>query len=41
VPGLMLAGLFVLGFFMEWIEISYMALPMFLPIYARSESVCC
>ncbi|MGB8712284.1 MAG: TRAP transporter large permease subunit, partial [Onishia taeanensis] len=25
--------LFVLGFFLEWIEISYIALPMFLPVF--------
>ncbi len=25
--------LFVLGFFLEWIEISYIALPLFLPIF--------
>lgn len=28
--------LFVLGFFLEWIEISYIALPMFLPIFVAS-----
>jgi tripartite ATP-independent transporter DctM subunit len=28
--------LFVLGFFLEWIEISYIALPLFLPIFAAS-----
>ncbi|MCV0369403.1 TRAP transporter large permease subunit [Filomicrobium sp.] len=28
--------LFVLGFFLEWIEISYIALPMFLPIFASA-----
>lgn len=26
--------LFVLGFFLEWIEISYIALPMFLPVFS-------
>jgi TRAP-type mannitol/chloroaromatic compound transport system permease large subunit len=26
----------VLGFFLEWIEISYIALPMFIPIFAAS-----
>ncbi len=29
-----LALLFVLGFFLEWIEISYIAVPLFLPIFA-------
>ncbi|MCR4267602.1 TRAP transporter large permease subunit [Nitratireductor sp. ZSWI3] len=28
--------IFVLGFFLEWIEISYIALPLFLPIFAQS-----
>lgn len=28
--------LFVLGFFLEWIEISYIALPLFLPIFLQS-----
>ena len=28
--------LFVLGFFLEWIEISYIALPLFLPIFLKS-----
>lgn len=28
--------LFVLGFFLEWIEISYIALPLFLPIFAQA-----
>lgn len=28
--------LFLLGFFLEWIEISYIALPMFLPIFVAS-----
>jgi len=28
--------LFVLGFFLEWIEISYIALPMFLPVFMAS-----
>lgn len=28
--------LFILGFFLEWIEISYIALPLFLPIFAAS-----
>jgi len=26
--------IFVLGFFIEWIEISYIALPLFLPVFA-------
>ena len=29
----MMLLIFVLGFFLEWIEISYIALPMFLPIF--------
>ena len=29
----MLALIFVLGFFLEWIEISYIAVPLFLPIF--------
>ncbi len=29
----LMAVLFVLGFFLEWIEISYIALPMFLPVF--------
>lgn len=28
--------LFVLGFFLEWIEISYIALPLFLPIFLQA-----
>ncbi|HSG53990.1 MAG TPA: TRAP transporter large permease subunit, partial [Paracoccaceae bacterium] len=28
--------LFVLGFFLEWIEISYIALPLFLPVFMSS-----
>lgn len=32
----MLLLLFVLGFFLEWIEITYIALPMFLPLFAYS-----
>lgn len=32
----MLILLFVLGFFLEWIEITYIALPMFLPLFAYS-----
>ena len=33
----MLALLFVLGFFMEWIEICYIVLPMFLPVFAGTD----
>lgn len=33
----MLALLFVLGFFMEWIEISYIVLPLFLPVFAGTD----
>uniref|UniRef100_UPI0035668278 TRAP transporter large permease n=1 Tax=Roseovarius sp. TaxID=1486281 RepID=UPI0035668278 len=29
--------IFVLGFFLEWIEITYIALPMFLPIFMQAE----
>lgn len=32
----LMALLFVLGFFLEWIEISYIALPMFLPMFIQS-----
>ncbi|MEQ8285617.1 TRAP transporter large permease subunit [Thalassospira sp.] len=32
----MMAVIFVLGFFLEWIEISYIALPMFLPVFMNS-----
>jgi tripartite ATP-independent transporter DctM subunit len=28
--------IFVLGFFLEWIEISYIALPLFLPVFASA-----
>jgi tripartite ATP-independent transporter DctM subunit len=28
--------LFILGFFLEWIEISYIALPLFLPLFVNS-----
>lgn len=31
----LMALLFVLGFFLEWIEISYIALPMFLPVFVN------
>lgn len=30
----LMALIFVLGFFIEWIEISYIAVPLFLPIFA-------
>jgi tripartite ATP-independent transporter DctM subunit len=29
--------IFVLGFFLEWIEISYIALPIFLPVFAGTD----
>jgi tripartite ATP-independent transporter DctM subunit len=32
----MLMLVFVLGFFLEWIEISYIAVPLFLPIFANA-----
>lgn len=32
----LMAILFVLGFFLEWIEISYIALPLFLPVFMNS-----
>lgn len=32
----LMALLFVLGFFLEWIEISYIALPLFLPVFVSS-----
>ncbi|MGG5889374.1 TRAP transporter large permease [Falsiroseomonas sp. HC035] len=32
----MLVLVFVLGFFLEWIEISYIAVPLFLPIFAQA-----
>ncbi|MCB1519881.1 MAG: TRAP transporter large permease subunit [Hyphomicrobiaceae bacterium] len=32
----LMAVLFVLGFFLEWIEISYIALPLFLPVFTAS-----
>ncbi|WP_150912963.1 TRAP transporter large permease subunit [Marinobacter halotolerans] len=34
----LMALLFVLGFFLEWIEISYIALPMFLPVFMNYET---
>ena len=33
----MLALLFLLGFFLEWIEISYIVLPLFLPVFANTD----
>ncbi|GGB52541.1 TRAP transporter large permease subunit [Tistrella bauzanensis] len=33
----LMALLFVLGFFLEWIEISYIALPLFLPVFANTD----
>lgn len=33
----MMAVIFVLGFFLEWIEISYIALPLFLPVFAGTD----
>ncbi len=33
----MLALLFVLGFFLEWIEICYIVLPMFMPVFAGTD----
>ena len=32
----LMALIFVLGFFLEWIEISYIAVPLFLPIFAKA-----
>jgi tripartite ATP-independent transporter DctM subunit len=32
----LMALIFVLGFFLEWIEISYIAVPLFLPIFASA-----
>ena len=32
-----MALIFVLGFFIEWIEISYIAVPLFLPIFAAAN----
>jgi TRAP-type mannitol/chloroaromatic compound transport system permease large subunit len=29
--------IFVLGFFIEWIEISYIAVPLFLPVFAAAN----
>lgn len=34
----LMAVLFVLGFFLEWIEISYIALPMFLPVFVAYDT---
>lgn len=33
----MLALIFVLGFFIEWIEICYIALPLFIPVFAGTD----
>ena len=33
----LLVLLFILGFFLEWIEISYIVLPLFLPVFAHSN----
>lgn len=33
----MLFLLFLLGFFLEWIEISYIALPLFLPLFLQAD----
>jgi len=33
----MMLIIFVLGFFIEWIEISYIAVPLFLPVLLRAE----
>jgi len=29
--------IFILGFFIEWIEISYIAVPLFLPVFAAAQ----
>ena len=36
-----MALIFVLGFFIEWIEISYIAVPLFLPIFTPRASTWC
>jgi tripartite ATP-independent transporter DctM subunit len=33
----LMALIFVLGFFIEWIEISYIAVPLFLPIFVQQQ----
>jgi tripartite ATP-independent transporter DctM subunit len=33
----LMALIFVLGFFIEWIEISYIAVPLFLPVFAAQN----
>ena len=33
-----MALIFVLGFFIEWIEISYIAVPLFLPVLQRGRA---
>jgi len=35
--GLLLVFIFILGFFLEWIEISYIVLPLFAPIVAQLD----
>jgi tripartite ATP-independent transporter DctM subunit len=35
--GFLMALIFVLGFFLEWIEISYIAVPLFLPVFAAQD----
>ena len=34
----LMALIFVLGFFIEWIEISYIAVPLFLPIFINANT---
>jgi TRAP-type mannitol/chloroaromatic compound transport system permease large subunit len=34
----MMALIFVLGFFIEWIEISYIAVPLFLPVLLATRA---
>jgi TRAP-type mannitol/chloroaromatic compound transport system permease large subunit len=33
----LMALIFVLGFFIEWIEISYIAVPLFLPVFVQQD----
>ena len=33
--------IFILGFFIEWIEISYIAVPLFLPVFMAAVSIWC
>ncbi|MBI3045622.1 MAG: TRAP transporter large permease subunit [Betaproteobacteria bacterium] len=35
--GFLMVLIFVLGFFIEWIEISYIAVPLFLPVFASQN----